>query len=73
MGRFNREVITAMRENKPQPRLRDFTVGQTVVLAGVEVPMRISAVRPDGYIDLTDKGRLRVTASACHLCSEVKK
>lgn len=73
MGRFNREVNTEMRENKPPPRLRDFAVGQTVVLAGVEVPMRISAVRPDGYIDLTDKGRLRVTASACHLCSEAKK
>ena len=62
-----------MKTNNPPPRLRDFAVGQTVVLAGVEVPMRIAAVRPDGYIDLTDKGRLRVTASACHLCSEVKK
>lgn len=62
-----------MKTNNPPPRLRDFAVGQTVVLAGVEVPMRIAAVRPDGYIDLTDKGRLRVTASACHLCEEVKK
>ena len=56
-----------MKQNIPPPRLRDFAVGQTVVLAGVEVPMLISKVRPDGYIDLTDKGRLRVTASACHL------
>lgn len=56
-----------MRENKPPPRLRDFQIGQTVILAGVEVPMRISNVRPDGYIDLTHKDRLRVTASACHL------
>ena len=62
-----------MRVNEPPSRLRDFSVGQTVVLAGVEVPMLISNVRPDGYIDLTDKGRLRVTASACHLCEEVKK
>ena len=62
-----------MKTNIPPPRLRDFAVGQTVVLAGVEVPMRIAAVREDGYYDLTDKGRLRITASACHLCSEVKK
>lgn len=61
-----------MKTNQPPPRLRDFAVGQTVVLAGVEVPMRISNIRPDGYIDLTDKGRLRITASACHLCSEAQ-
>lgn len=60
-------------QNKPPTRLRDFAVGQTVSLAGVEVPMRISAVLPSGYYELTDKGRLRITASACHLCSEVKK
>lgn len=62
-----------MRTNKPPTRLRDFAVGQTVSLVGVEVPMRISTVLPNGYYELTDKGRLRVTASPCHLCAEVTK
>lgn len=62
-----------MRENKPPPRLRDFQIGQTVILAGVEVPMLIINIRHDGYFDLTDKGRLRITAAPCHLAEEVEK
>lgn len=60
------------RTNTPTPRLRSCPVGATVRLAGVERELTVKAIRADGYIDLTYRGHLAVTASAGHELEQVK-
>ena len=55
-------------EYTPHPRLRDYTVGDTIRLVGITRQLTITAIRSDGYFDL-EPG---VTACAWHLV-EIEK
>ena len=62
-----------MRVNEPKKRLKNFAVGDKIKLKGHEFPrpFTIGAIRDDGYFELyNDKGRLVVTAAACHEVEE---
>jgi hypothetical protein len=59
-----------MRSHTPTPRLRHFDIGATIRLPNDKRDLKISAIREDGYFDLTLGGKLVVTASHDH---EVQK
>jgi hypothetical protein len=62
-----------VRTATPTPRLRGIPIGQSVILIdGTTRTLTVAAIRPDGYIELTQGGRLIVTASPCHLILESK-
>ncbi len=57
-------MITA----SPPPRLRDFSLGDTIRLVGIVRPLKIKQTRPCGMIDLHNASNyLSVTASLGHL------
>lgn len=61
------------RTNSPTPRLRQFPIGTSVKLTGVDRTLTVSSLRDDGYIELTNAaGYLSVTASGGHPVEEMK-
>ena len=65
------------RTTTPPHRLYQHSVGDKVILKGVKrlingkeyIPeFTVNNIRPDGYYELFDKGRLIITASKCHRC-----
>ena len=57
-------------QHTPTPRLRDFSVGDTVQLPDDKRNLVIAEQLEDGYYHLTHRGYLSVTA---HSCQEVSK
>lgn len=58
-----------MTSHEPTPRLRNFEVGQTVTLKGafaVGDALIISAIREDGYYELSRYGKPHYTAAGSH-------
>lgn len=53
----------------PKNRLKMYDKGQVVILVGTETSQKltITSIREDGLYELTnEKGRLVITAAACH-------
>lgn len=62
-----------MTSHEPTPRLRNCEVGQTVTLKGafaVGDALVVSAIRMDGYIELSRYGKPHCTAAGSHEVSD---